>query len=245
MGPFRFVISLLFAAAPALAQQLDLCTVHGPRTIRGVVVDSVGEPVKSGIVSLTRRLEHDGRLSLQHCNTRILPDGSFEFTGIVSDSLSLRARTTWPTIGQAQIQAGSETVVVEVAVTTPPQRVRDFAGFGARPIPLPNPRGIPGCYWLGHAWGASRVIELRGDHLVDWRDGGSVHSQRWEELGRDAVRVFSFDSQIWGWAGFTMDLSPPVDWSAIPTLFESKTDGVVTPDEWESFITRVPCAGSP
>lgn len=245
MGPSRLVICFLFAAAPVSGQELDLCAVHGPRTIRGVVVDSVGELAVAGSVSLTRRVEHDGRLSLQHCTTRIRPDGSFEFIDIVSDSLSLRASTLWPTKGRAEIPAGVDTAFVKVTLATPPQRVRDFADFDARPIPLQDPRGIPGCYWLGHAWGASRVIELRSDHLVDWRGGGSEHFQRWEELGRDSVLVFSFESQLWGWAGFTMDLSPPVDWSAIPALFESKTDGIVRPDEWESFVTRVPCAGPP
>jgi hypothetical protein len=193
-------------------------------------------------VTLTRRAEYDGRLLLQHCTTPIRADGSFEFTGIVSDSLSLRARTLWPTNGQAQIPAGVDTVLVEVTVTTPPQRVRDFADFDARPIPLQDPRGIPGCYWLGHAWGASRVVELRTDHRVDWPGGGPKSLQRWEKRGQDSVRVFTFESDLWGWRGFTMDLRPPVDWSAIPTLFESKTDGVETPDEWESFVTRVPCA---
>lgn len=245
MGPSRLVICLLFAAAPASGQELDLCAVHGPRTIRGGVVDSVGEPVNVGTVTLTRRLETDGRLALQHCTTPIRPDGSFEFTGIVSESLSLRAWTLWPTRGQAQIPAGVEPAVVNVTLTTPPQRVRDFADFDARPIPLQAPSGIPGCYWLGHTWGASRVVELRSDHRVGWLGAGSKPFQRWEERGQDSVRVYTFESPLWGWAGFSMDLSSPVDWSAIPALFESKTDGIERPDEWESFVTRVPCAGSP
>lgn len=240
----RLVICLLFAAAPASGQQVDLCAVKGPRTIRGVVVDSMGEPVNAGTVTLTRRLGSEGQLSLQHCTTPVRADGSFEFTDIVADSLSLRARTLWPTIGRAEFPAGVDSAFVKVTLATPPQRVRDFTDFDARPIPLQDPRGIPGCYWLGHPWGASRVLELRGDHRVGWPGGGPKPYQRWEERGQDSVRVSTFESELWGWAGFTMDVSPPVDWSAIPTLFESKTDGVERPDEWESFVTRVPCGDS-
>jgi hypothetical protein len=245
MRPSHLLTCLLLAAAPASAQQSDLCAVPGTRTIRGVVVDPTGKAVSSGRVSLTRRGEHDGRAILQHCVTDIRADGSFEFTGIVSDSLRLRAWTLWPTEARISIPPGIETAVLEVRLTTPPPRLRDFADFDIRPDPLRDPKGIPGCYWLGHAWGVSRVIELRSDHRVDWRTGRSATVPRWEERGRDSVRVFSFEHQLWGWAGFTMDLTPPVDWSAIPTLFEDETDVVVRPDEWESFVTRIPCVDPP
>jgi len=244
MRPFWLVICLLFAAAPASAQQLDLCAVQGDRTIRGLVVDSLGVPADSGSVSLYRQIEYEGRLFPQRCSTPIWPDGSFEFTRIVRDSLSLLAATTWPTRGEARVPAGSETAVLQVILTTPPPRVRDFADFEARPVALQDPDGIAGCYWLGHQMTSSRSIELRADGSVDWGLGRSESYFRWERYDSTGVRVYIWDSEIHGWAGFTMDLGPPVDWSAIPALFESKTDAIVMPNEWESFVTRVPCRGS-
>lgn len=208
-------------------------------------MDSSGRHATSGSVSLTRRAAHDGLVWLQHCTTPIRPDGSFEFASVVSDPLSLRAHTLWPTVGRLEIPQGVETMIVTVTLATPPRRARNFADLGARPPALTSARGIAGCYWLGHPWGPSREIELRSDHRVDWRAGGSDPLPRWEVRGRDSVRVYSFESAVWGWAGFTMDLRSPVDWSAIPALFESKTDGLERPDEWESFVTRVPCAMEP
>lgn len=245
MPTLRWAICMLLAATPASGQQGNLCAIAGPRTIRGAVVDSAGKPVNVGAVWLSRRVQDDGRLTLQQCGKPIGPDGSFEFTGMVSDSLSLTASSLWPTRAEAYVPAGIETVVVTLTLATPPSRVRDFADFDIRPAALQDPQGIPGCYWLGHPWGPDRVIKLRPDRRVGWPGDESIPLQRWEDRGRQGVRVFTFESQIWGWAGFTMDLSPPVDWSAIPTLFESKTDGVEVPDEWESFVTRVPCPGAP
>jgi len=163
---------------------------------------------------------------------------------MVSDSLTLLAATTWPTHGLVRIAAGTDTVSVRVNVTTHPPRVRDFDDFEARPTAVADAEGVAGCYWLGHEMGSSRTIELRSDGSVDWRLGREESYFRWERQDETAVRAYIWDSERHGWAGFTMDLAPPVDWSAIPTLFESKTDAIVMPNEWDSFVTRVPCGGS-
>jgi hypothetical protein len=241
----RLVIALLLTAAPISAQDTDLCRVQGPRTIRGVVVDTLGQAIDSGSVMLNRRIQAQGSSLLQRCSTPIGPDGSFEFVGMVSDSLVVVANAGWPTTGTGRIPLGRGDVQIQVTVTTPPARVRDFADYDDRPAALEGPVGIPGCYWLGHVRGPARTIELRDDGSVDWGNERSEPYFRWERRSPSSIRAYIWDSEGFGWAGFTMDLTPPVDWSAIPTLFESKTDAVIRPNEWESFVTRVPCVSAP
>ena len=249
LHPLRLAMSLLLVTVPAAAQRADLCAVVGPRTIRGVVVDSLGARAKEGTVLLRRWVEQDGHAILDECTAPIRRDGTFEFPNAASDSLSLVALSADSLVGNVSVHAGSEAVVVEVRLETLPiflrTRVRDFDDFDSRPAALQDPQGIPGCYWLGHDWGGDRIIELSSDRRVDWREGDVRYDHwQWHESGRDTIVVTRI-AGVFGWAGFTMDLSPPVDWSAIPALFEWKTDHAVRPNTWDSFVTRVPCPGAP
>jgi len=70
-------------------------------------------------------------------------------------------------------------------------------------------------------------------------DGGRPLGLR---LEGDSLHVLIFSSPNWGSEKFVLDISAPVDWTAIPTHFIRNTDNGRFPEDVRSFVTRVPCS---
>jgi len=240
------VVALAFVSASGVEAQCAGRDIE-LREITGRVLDQDGDPMSHVV------------LEVREFGCTTLTDSTGHFTLMAPDRrIELQAMYIgYRFEADSVVELGPQRV--DVTLTRLPQRIRDFSQFDVRPDSPEADSGIPGCYWIGRPGPWPRIIELRTDGSVPdiERFNGRVFLVSADEVGDQPPRGFwtasSDSSTVEVHVGydqlsavmFRLDLSRPVDWSAIPAVLQHLTDALVIPNTFDSFVTRVECAPGP
>jgi len=217
--------------------------VSGPhRQIHGSVTSLDGRPLRDVVVSVP---ETD-------CTALTDPAGHYSFLGPTDAIQVITEYIGYPTRRKA-VPAGVEPIRLDFALDPYPQRIRDWSRLDRRPPTPTEIDGIAGCYWIGVRGAWPEIIELKSDGSVPEihryvhavlsvpaNESADAPRGRWRrsshpngvlvEVGRGPTSALMFE----------LDLTPEVDWSAIPAVLYH-LGNLRLPGVFDSFVTRVEC----
>ncbi len=160
----------------------------------------------------------------------------FGFTAVVVEAIGYERI-------EFELEGAKDTLRVDVEMESAAgprhEVVEDFTRLAGKPLALPNPVGVAGCYWMGGGPWAEETLELRAEGRVtpEFQPGYRGH---WvlEESG-EAIRISRMFTPDAG-EGARLALGTDPDWGHLELRINSYR--MFDSTETLTFAVRVPCS---